>query len=154
MQRTKTMRAAPLALVAVTLFVACQSGGAATGGAGGKASGGAGGGMGGSATGGVAGTAGMTTMSGAAGMAAAPCAPLGPSATDISAGQGIYTGYTPSAVIDSVNSKLLVVTYNGANSGKPSLFRCAWTEPAARTPISPRARARPVARNRLPLSIL
>jgi hypothetical protein len=45
--------------------------------------------------------------------------------TDISAGQGTYSGSWPSAVIDSVNSKLLVVTLNGANSSKPSLFRCA-----------------------------
>ncbi|HEY3233602.1 MAG TPA: hypothetical protein VGJ84_02730, partial [Polyangiaceae bacterium] len=44
--------------------------------------------------------------------------------TDISAGLGPGSGYTPSAVIDTVNSKLLVVTDNYANSGKPWLFRC------------------------------
>ncbi|MCW7487489.1 chitobiase/beta-hexosaminidase C-terminal domain-containing protein [Leptospira meyeri] len=43
---------------------------------------------------------------------------------DISAGQGSSSGYNPSAVIDQVNGKLLVVTQNGANSNKPGLFRC------------------------------
>jgi alpha-tubulin suppressor-like RCC1 family protein len=43
---------------------------------------------------------------------------------DLSAGQGADTGYLPSAVIDSANRKLLVVTYNGANSYNPALFRC------------------------------
>ena len=44
--------------------------------------------------------------------------------TDISAGQGTSSGQSPSAVIDTVNSKLLVVTDDGANSDKPALFRC------------------------------
>jgi hypothetical protein len=44
--------------------------------------------------------------------------------TDISAGQGANSGGTPSAMIDTVNKKLLVVTQNGANSYKPALFRC------------------------------
>ncbi|HEY3237484.1 MAG TPA: hypothetical protein VGJ84_22385, partial [Polyangiaceae bacterium] len=44
--------------------------------------------------------------------------------TDISAGQGSISGYGPSAVIDMINAKLLVVIYNGANSGKPALYRC------------------------------
>jgi hypothetical protein len=34
------------------------------------------------------------------------------------------SGSLPSAVIDAANGKLLVVTVNGANSNKPSLFRC------------------------------
>ncbi|EMY71064.1 chitobiase/beta-hexosaminidase C-terminal domain-containing protein [Leptospira vanthielii] len=54
--------------------------------------------------------------------------PPGTSATgmhiDISAGQGTSSGQTPSVVLDTVNGKLLVVTMNGANSNKPSLFRC------------------------------
>ncbi|TGK50449.1 hypothetical protein EHQ16_05800 [Leptospira kanakyensis] len=48
----------------------------------------------------------------------------GCSHTDISAGQGNSSGYSPSIVIDQINSKLLVVTSNGANAAKPSLFRC------------------------------
>jgi hypothetical protein len=44
--------------------------------------------------------------------------------TDISAGQGENSGSFPSAVIDTTNRKLLVVTTNGASSNKPSLFRC------------------------------
>lgn len=44
--------------------------------------------------------------------------------TDISAGQGASSGDYPSAVVDAVNGKLLVVTQNGGNSFKPSLFRC------------------------------
>jgi uncharacterized protein YlzI (FlbEa/FlbD family) len=44
--------------------------------------------------------------------------------TDISAGQGGLSGQTPVAVIDVINGKLLVVTQNNANSGRPSLFRC------------------------------
>ncbi|TGL42491.1 chitobiase/beta-hexosaminidase C-terminal domain-containing protein [Leptospira perdikensis] len=44
--------------------------------------------------------------------------------SDISAGQGTNSGARPNAVIDAVNGKLLVATYNAANSGKPSLFRC------------------------------
>ncbi|EKJ88321.1 fibronectin type III domain protein [Leptospira meyeri serovar Hardjo str. Went 5] len=44
--------------------------------------------------------------------------------TDISVGQGIGSGGQPSAVIDYVNGKLLVVTANGANNGSPSLFKC------------------------------
>ncbi|HEY3233647.1 MAG TPA: hypothetical protein VGJ84_02955, partial [Polyangiaceae bacterium] len=44
--------------------------------------------------------------------------------TDISAGQGEFSGSHPSAVIDSTNRKLLVVAENGANSYKPALFRC------------------------------
>jgi hypothetical protein len=44
--------------------------------------------------------------------------------TDISAGQGIDSGYLPSAVLDYTNGKLLVVASNWANGSKPSLFRC------------------------------
>ena len=44
--------------------------------------------------------------------------------TDISAGQGANSGETPSAVVDTVNGKLLVVTNNGATGSKASLFRC------------------------------
>ncbi|HEY3233581.1 MAG TPA: hypothetical protein VGJ84_02625 [Polyangiaceae bacterium] len=44
--------------------------------------------------------------------------------TDISSGQAIDSGYNLSAVIDSANAKLLVVTRNDANFGKPALFRC------------------------------
>jgi hypothetical protein len=43
---------------------------------------------------------------------------------DISAGQGGTSGYSPSAVVDATNGKLLVVTRNDANLGKPGLFRC------------------------------
>ncbi|BDA77550.1 hypothetical protein LPTSP3_g04800 [Leptospira kobayashii] len=44
--------------------------------------------------------------------------------TDISAGQGTNSGQAPRAVIDSISGKLLVVSTNGANSSKPSLYRC------------------------------
>ncbi|TGK89503.1 chitobiase [Leptospira bourretii] len=44
--------------------------------------------------------------------------------TDISTGQGTNSGNTPSTAIDTINAKLLVITQNGANNGKPSLFRC------------------------------
>lgn len=44
--------------------------------------------------------------------------------TDISAGQGLNSGLAPTAMIDSVNGKLLVVARNDANDGKPSLYRC------------------------------
>jgi len=44
--------------------------------------------------------------------------------TDISAGQGINSGMAVSAVIDSISNKLLVVTQNGTNNNKLSLFRC------------------------------
>jgi hypothetical protein len=43
---------------------------------------------------------------------------------DISAGQGIGSGLNPSAVIDPINSKLLVVTTNLANGSRLGLFRC------------------------------
>ncbi|TGN08692.1 fibronectin type III domain-containing protein, partial [Leptospira ilyithenensis] len=43
---------------------------------------------------------------------------------DISAGEGTNSGINPRAVIDTAAGKLLVVTNNGANNGKPSLFRC------------------------------
>jgi hypothetical protein len=44
--------------------------------------------------------------------------------SDISAGQGAESGYTPSAVLDSVNGKLLVVTDDNSRSHQPALFRC------------------------------
>ncbi|MCW7479647.1 chitobiase/beta-hexosaminidase C-terminal domain-containing protein [Leptospira kanakyensis] len=44
--------------------------------------------------------------------------------TDISAGQGNTSGLTPSIAMDSINRKILVVTQNGSNGGRPSLFRC------------------------------
>jgi hypothetical protein len=34
------------------------------------------------------------------------------------------SGFAPRAVLDAANGKLLVVTRNNANSGKPGLFRC------------------------------
>lgn len=43
---------------------------------------------------------------------------------DISAGQGYGSGSYPSAALDSLNGKLLVVTMNQSNSSKPSLFKC------------------------------
>jgi hypothetical protein len=43
---------------------------------------------------------------------------------DISSGQDANSGANPSAVVDTVNAKLLVATWNMANSGKPGLFRC------------------------------
>ena len=42
--------------------------------------------------------------------------------TDISAGQGANSGRSPTALIDTINSKLLVVTQNGANGDVPGLF--------------------------------
>src|SRR5262249_28950576 len=44
--------------------------------------------------------------------------------SDLSAGQGYGSGYSPAALIDTAAAKLLVVTENGANSFKPALFRC------------------------------
>jgi hypothetical protein len=44
--------------------------------------------------------------------------------SDISAGQPGNSGYDPSAVIDSANGKLLVVTTNGDYARRPALFRC------------------------------
>lgn len=44
--------------------------------------------------------------------------------TDISAGQGINSGYVPTAILDHVNGKLLFVTTHSTNGSKPSLFRC------------------------------
>ncbi|WP_332461318.1 fibronectin type III domain-containing protein [Leptospira chreensis] len=44
--------------------------------------------------------------------------------TDISVGQGANSCYQPKIVLDHTNGKLLVVTHNGANNYKPSLFRC------------------------------
>ncbi len=43
---------------------------------------------------------------------------------DLSAGQGAGSGEAPSAVIDTAANKLLVVTSNGAEGGRPGLFRC------------------------------
>ncbi|TGM04603.1 chitobiase/beta-hexosaminidase C-terminal domain-containing protein [Leptospira jelokensis] len=43
---------------------------------------------------------------------------------DISAMQGSNTGFMPSVTFDLINLKLLIATNNGANSNKPSLFRC------------------------------
>lgn len=45
--------------------------------------------------------------------------------TDISAGQGNESGHLPNAMVDFVNGKILVVSGNGANSYKLSLFRCS-----------------------------
>ncbi|TGK81435.1 chitobiase [Leptospira noumeaensis] len=54
--------------------------------------------------------------------------PPGTSATgthvDISAGQPVFSGNSPSAVVDNVGQRLLVITRNSANSSRPSLFRC------------------------------
>ncbi|TGM63628.1 chitobiase [Leptospira meyeri] len=44
--------------------------------------------------------------------------------TDISTNQGTGSGWYPRIVIDSINSKLLVITRNDFNNAKPSLFRC------------------------------
>jgi hypothetical protein len=59
---------------------------------------------------------------------APPCTPGASDYADVSAGQGIGTGYTPSALVDPVNGKLLVVTNdgrpNGGRNGIPALFRC------------------------------
>ncbi|PJZ54872.1 hypothetical protein CH380_03960 [Leptospira adleri] len=41
-----------------------------------------------------------------------------------SVGQGTDSGKSPSAAIDPINKKLIVVTQNGSNGDKPSLFRC------------------------------
>jgi hypothetical protein len=43
---------------------------------------------------------------------------------DISAGQLDQSGNDPAVLIDTANSKVLVATVNGANSNKPSLYRC------------------------------
>jgi hypothetical protein len=47
---------------------------------------------------------------------------------DISAGMAsdpdAPTGLDPSIVVDTVHAKLLTVTFNGPNLGRPSLFRC------------------------------
>jgi len=43
---------------------------------------------------------------------------------DISAGQGSNSGYYPSLTIDTVNSKILVVTLKAVDPGFLSLFRC------------------------------
>jgi hypothetical protein len=62
----------------------------------------------------------------------------GATIVDISAGQPAQSGGSPSAVIDAANGKLLVVTQDGANSNRPSLFRCnldgtgcTWTDISA-----------------------
>jgi hypothetical protein len=47
-----------------------------------------------------------------------------PAHADISAGQGAYSGMNVSALVDTTNGKLLVVTKNAANASKPALFRC------------------------------
>jgi len=44
--------------------------------------------------------------------------------TDLSAGQGEKSGSGPRTLIDEASGKLLVLTHNGANEDKPSLFRC------------------------------
>jgi 20S proteasome alpha/beta subunit len=44
--------------------------------------------------------------------------------TDISAGAAANSGYQPSLAIDATNAKLLVVTNDGTNGARPSLFRC------------------------------
>ena len=44
--------------------------------------------------------------------------------TDISAGQGSFSGHTPAIAIDAANGKLVVAAQNGSASGKPGLFRC------------------------------
>ncbi len=44
--------------------------------------------------------------------------------TDISTGQGTFSGEVPDLVIDSTNSKILAVTQNSNNADHPSLFRC------------------------------
>ncbi|MCW7491101.1 chitobiase/beta-hexosaminidase C-terminal domain-containing protein [Leptospira sp. 2 VSF19] len=44
--------------------------------------------------------------------------------TDISSSQGTNSGLNLNAKIDFKNKKLLVVATNGANSSKPSLYRC------------------------------
>ncbi len=44
--------------------------------------------------------------------------------TAIAAGQGGLSGQAPFALLDSLNAKILVVTQNGANGNRVSLFRC------------------------------
>jgi hypothetical protein len=44
--------------------------------------------------------------------------------SDLSAGQGPNSGLNPAAAVDAASGKLLVVTDNGANGHRPSLFRC------------------------------
>lgn len=44
--------------------------------------------------------------------------------TAIAAGQGGLSGQRPHALLDSLNAKILVVTQNGANGNRVSLFRC------------------------------
>ncbi|MCB1158354.1 MAG: hypothetical protein H7A25_10005 [Leptospiraceae bacterium] len=46
---------------------------------------------------------------------------------DISAGQGVKSGYTPSIAIDKIHSKVLVSVFNWANDYKLGLFRCNLT---------------------------
>ncbi len=41
---------------------------------------------------------------------------------DFSVGQGVNSGTTPIAAIDTTNNRLLVVTNNQANSDKPGVF--------------------------------
>ncbi|MBM9578454.1 chitobiase/beta-hexosaminidase C-terminal domain-containing protein [Leptospira sp. 201903070] len=43
---------------------------------------------------------------------------------DISAGEGVQSGFAPIADLDYTNRKILVITRNQGNSDKPSLFRC------------------------------
>ncbi|TGM74412.1 chitobiase, partial [Leptospira mtsangambouensis] len=43
---------------------------------------------------------------------------------DLSTGQSNESGWYPSAAIDSINDKVLIVTENRGNDTKPSLFRC------------------------------
>src|SRR5262249_33036462 len=43
---------------------------------------------------------------------------------DISARQPRGSGLHPSALVETVNGKLLVVTEDGANLSKPALFQC------------------------------
>lgn len=43
---------------------------------------------------------------------------------DISAGQPAESGHTPKVLIDTLNSKLLVVTEDGSNQSRLGLFRC------------------------------
>ncbi|HEY3236076.1 MAG TPA: hypothetical protein VGJ84_15270 [Polyangiaceae bacterium] len=47
------------------------------------------------------------------------------STADISAGQGVSSGYNPSLVVDEVNGKLLVVAGDANNANRPALYRCA-----------------------------
>ncbi|TGK99913.1 chitobiase/beta-hexosaminidase C-terminal domain-containing protein [Leptospira levettii] len=43
---------------------------------------------------------------------------------DLSSGQGSSSGASPNITLDKLNKKILVVTNNGSNQSKPSLFRC------------------------------